>query len=270
MAFPKKGLRKIIVEEKTYFWRVNRQPESYEGGLWVSIFPEHKQNKYLQYYPTIAREITKKIKIGDSDYQYISEVIRIPVTNKLIRNIILAALKNGWEQAENGFFSAQHYFQDVTEETYFDYHKNILKARLASEEFLQEKAESIEKWAHYFDETKQNNLLLFYEKSDENVGYRNVTFLLNMMMHYAQQLKIERKEYISFFQNFNFLHYSPSNEETYAYFDQVMMSKNLPKSLQNLHYEQPTMVFMQKNAYAMVAKAGKNLIGLIRQFGIEN
>jgi hypothetical protein len=94
MTIPKKGSRKIIVDNIEYRWRVRHKgtymQDVFESFLTASVeLYENPQNALLVEFPWVRFDAY----IGDA---------KQPVTPKLIESCIKTALSQGWKPNEKG------------------------------------------------------------------------------------------------------------------------------------------------------------------------
>ena len=91
MALPKKGLRKISVDNILYAWNTTGN----DGFINLSIIPIKKQDRLLKCtFEYHSKEIsTSMTESGIEISHYIQQ---IQITNYIVRQVILFALNNGW------------------------------------------------------------------------------------------------------------------------------------------------------------------------------
>jgi hypothetical protein len=92
MALPKKGLRNIIVDNVKYAWNTTGN----DGWISLSIIPIKQPNLLIRasfgYHSKVVRE---EILPNGSKAQALKQQIRI--TGYIIRQVILYAIKTGWD-----------------------------------------------------------------------------------------------------------------------------------------------------------------------------
>ena len=95
MALPekKRGFRSIVVNEQTFYWKVDRSLDIRSG-----IFPETKIHVELEW-------VDSRIPIGERSY-----LNNLTITPKLVTESILFALNNQWNPAikTNQVFSIRY------------------------------------------------------------------------------------------------------------------------------------------------------------------
>ncbi|MEP0266500.1 hypothetical protein [Dokdonia sp.] len=94
MAIPKKGSRKISVDNVVYRWMIRRKYKSADDLLMVAIEKE-------EHGKTILYVITDFLR-PDGAFQKIGTVSQGIITPKDIENYIRTALLKGWKPENNG------------------------------------------------------------------------------------------------------------------------------------------------------------------------
>ena len=113
MALPKKGLRKIIVHDISYSWMAKYERDfPREDGMRITIAPTNNQNRLLSIFQRFHVEYKQKTNENGSISLHKLQQ-KNAVTNKLISQIIHAALKNGWDKAPEGIFHSDNYMHDL-------------------------------------------------------------------------------------------------------------------------------------------------------------
>ena len=110
MALPKKGLRKIVVNDIEYVWRVRLI--GYDD-MNLTIALASNQKRMLQYSTSVVEQYTVLEERADGSQWLKSSGQLNSITSKMVREIILVALKNGWEQAEDGVFPIRNFIFDT-------------------------------------------------------------------------------------------------------------------------------------------------------------
>ena len=113
MALPKKGQRKIIVNGVNYAWMVKYEMDfPREDGMRITIVPSNNHSRLLSIFQRFHVEYRQE-KHDDGAIWFHKLGQKNAVTNKLIAQIIKAALKNGWEKAPDGVFHSDNYIIDL-------------------------------------------------------------------------------------------------------------------------------------------------------------
>ena len=264
MALPSKGtgLRKIVVDDVTYLWRINKKPYSYDGGLWVIICPESQQDKQLIVYPTLGYSYSKRTANDDGTHTYTTEEVSTPVTPRVIRGFILAALKNGWAEAPKGIFPIINYYLDIPYERRFTYNFGILNARVSDPTFLRVHDTHLRHWT-YVSPHRPDYYIHTYFDDLPLQNWRYEIFIVKMMIHFSRFRFIPEADLVSFLADCHFIQYEPSNEEEYAYLLQFIDSSDADPFLRKLRVIHTLTILDQKGIYAMVALTDQGLLGLI-------
>jgi hypothetical protein len=272
MALPKKGLRKINVNGVDYAWRINRQAcDCGCGNFRVSVYPYQNPKKYLNYFPETYKRETIKSEDEFGVAQYKNMTVKIPVTNKLVREIILGAIRNGWEESKQGEFSSQKYGHDVyidNSDIYY-FEPGILEARMKDIEFhsaidIFGVSGEVKCWTYVPDRLlNEPTVHAFCEKTPKIRNWRYETFIIQMIKGYSEYLKIPKDELIPFFLSFFYMQYKLSKEEEDLYFHHIYNSNDCPKFMKTLKIANSFLLFTNPTVYAVVAHTEKGLIGLI-------
>lgn len=96
MALPKKGLRNITVDDVKYAWAASGN----DGYIGLSIIPVKQQNRLItaafDYHSKVTSEWVSPDGIKGQALKQ-----QIVITGYIVRQVILHAIKNGWDPQGN-------------------------------------------------------------------------------------------------------------------------------------------------------------------------
>lgn len=277
MALPKKGLRKIVVNEVEYVW-TTRAYNEFKEDIWITIALASNQKRMLHYDYSIEKkfEINKTreykndgttevhIKLNEKG-QYTS------ITSRVIKQIIEAAQKNGWEKATDGIFESDKYSHDLLKSIGSMFQIDILKNKIVEEKNFS--YPDIDTWAYSPAKGYGEFYYLFYQetvtsnsKSQEQViteYHQNERFIIKMLTRYGKFLNIQHTNLKDFLLNQKFVNKSLSEEEIETHLSQFLKSNEAPSKVKEMKIESANYVFIESLNYGLIAKTKNGLMGLI-------
>lgn len=277
MALPKKGLRKIVVNEVEYFW-TTRVYNEFKEDIWITIALGSNQKRMLHYDYNIEKKYEKSKTIeykndGTTEVhinlnekgQYTS------VTSRVIKQIIEAALKNGWEKAPDGIFDSHKYSHDLLKSIGSIFQIDILKNKIVEEKNFSYL--DIDTWAYSPAKGYGEFYYLFYQetmtsnsKSQEQViseYHQNEKFIVKVLSRYGKFLKIPHDNLKDFLSKQNFVNKPLSEEEIETHLSQFLKSNEAPLKVKEMKIESANYIFIESLSYGLIAKTKNGLLGLI-------
>lgn len=269
MALPKKGLRKIVVNDVEYVWRVRLI--GYDD-INLTIALASNQQRMLQYATSVVERYTVLEEREDGSQWLKSSGQLNSITSKMVREIILVALKNGWEKAEEGVFSIRNFIFKVDTALEATFEVGLIQQAIDTQEYNRINYLDIEMWTYSPNKLPEEFFHCFYtEISGFHYGLKffllkftqNEEFILKMLLRYSRFLKIPQEKLPAFLsgQKFNNKSLTPAEIETHLL--AFLRSKNAPFSLRHLKIESANYVFIESLSYGLIAKTEKGILGFI-------
>ncbi len=256
---PKKGLRKITVNEVAYVWTTSAEHWTRQD-LWITIALASNHNRMLHY----SHSLEAKYKSNER-----SQITAI--TSRTIRQIIEAALKNGWEKAADGIFDSNEYGFELVNSIGSMFQIDILKNKIVEEKNFSYL--DIDTWAFSPAKGYGEFYYLFYQetissnsKSQEQLisEYdQNEKFIVKMLTRYAKFLNIPHPKLKDFLSNQKFVNKALSEEEIETHLSKFLKSNEAPSKVKEIKIESANFVFIQSLSYRLIAKTENGLLGFI-------
>lgn len=269
MALPKKGLRKIVVNDVEYVWRT-RLIDYDDIQLTIALASNHK--RMLQYSQSVVQRYTVLEERKDGSKSLKSSGQLNSFTSKLVREMILAALQNGWEQAKEGVFPIKNYIFEVEKALDTKFEIGLIQQAIETKEYEKIKDLEIEIWTYSPNKLPKEFFHLFYAETSHllyGIHFfllkftQNEEFIFKMLLRYARFLKIPQEKLPDFLASQKFVNKSLTEIEIEAHLLSFLRSKNAPDNLQELKIESANFVFQDSLSYGLIAKTEKGLLGFI-------
>lgn len=269
MALPKKGLRKIIVNDVEYVWMV-RKLKGDELNLTIAL--ANNQKRMIQFFDSVKEHYTVIEEKPDGSKWLNSSRQLNSISSKLVREIILAALKNGWEKAEDGVFPINKYIFDVKDSFDTLFEVGLIQQAIETKEYTKVNYLDIEMWSYSPNKLPEEFFHLFYAETKSSfygIKYfllkftQNEEFILNMLIRYSRFLRIPYDKLPEFLASQKYSNIALSEAEIESHLLLFLRSKDAPFKLRHLTIESANFVFQDALTYGLIAKTNKGLIGFI-------
>jgi len=277
MALPKKGLRKIVVNEVEYVW-TTRAYNEFKEDIWITVALASNQKRMLHYYYNIEKKYeiskTREYKNDGTSEVYIKFNEKgqyTSISSRVIKQIIEAALKNGWEKAPDGIFDSDKYSHDLLKSIGSMFQIDILKNKIVEERNFSYL--DIDTWAFSPAKGYGEFYYLFYQetmtsnsKSQEQViseYHQNEKFIIKMLTRYGKFLNIPNANLKDFLKNQKFVNKALSEEEIETHLSKFLKSNEAPSKVKELKIESANYVFIESLSFGLIAKTKNGLLGLI-------
>lgn len=269
MALPKKGLRKIVVNDIEYIWMVRLI--AYDD-MNLTIALASNQKRMLQYSTSVVERYTVLEEREDGSQWLKSSGQLNSITSKTVRELILAALKNGWEQAEDGVFPIQNFIFDLRTALDAKFEVGLLQQAIDIQEYHRINYLDIEMWAYSPNKLPEEFFHVFY-LADAGLQHglkffllkftQNEEFILKMLLRYSRFLRIPQEKLPEFLSGQKFNNKSLTQAEIETHLLAFLRSKNAPFCLRHLKIESANYVFIESLSYGLIAKTEKGIVGFI-------
>lgn len=269
MALPKKGIRKIVVNDIEYVWTV-RLTHYCEINLTIAL--ASNQKRMLRHSTNVVERYSVLEEREDGVTLFKSSGQLNSITSKMVRELILAALKNGWEQAEDGVFPMRNFIFDMEKAIESKFEVGLLQQAIEMQEYHRINYLDIEMWTYSPNKLPEEFFHVFYLE-DAGLQYglnffllkftQNEEFILKMLLRYSRFLRIPQEKLPKFLSGQKFTNKSLAPAEIETHLLAFLRSKNAPFCLRHLKIESANYVFIESLSYGLIAKTEKGILGFI-------
>lgn len=269
MALPKKGLRKIVVNDVEYVWKT-RLIDYDDIQLTIALASNHK--RMLQYQQSVVQRYTVLEEREDGSKTLKSSGQLNSFTSKFVREMILAALQNGWEQAKDGVFPMKNYVFEVEKALDTKFEVGLIQQAIETNEYKKISYLDVEMWTYSPNKLPEEFFHLFYAETSHSLYglnffllkfTKNEEFIFQMLLRYARFLRIPQEKLPNFLAAQKFMNKSLSEMEIEARLLPFLRSKDAPYNLRHLKIESANFVFQDSLSYGLIAKTEKGILGFI-------
>lgn len=281
MAIPKKGLRKITVNNIVYLWSVNSTREN----LSITICSETEQDKILKYYEAYAYQVKHPAQFFDNTKQTYSAQMNV-VSNRLITEIITTAIANNWKNSESKvFWVKQDQLNHVTNSLFQSSAEAFKDQEMSVEEDSLFQLDLIQKQLHHWAQfnyldlnmwtfspkaaTEEFHCLFLEQLPDQRSKYLEQNFypvedfIIKMLTRYARFINIPYKEQKEFIARRKFCNKPLSTTALERHLLPFLHSENAPQIFSDIHIKSATLFFTESLFCGTIAKTNKGTLGLI-------